>query len=130
MESASQQWRKLTPPILSTSHCKFNGTSSCAHARKTIPLALTHLFSKQIVSIIFSPKLIQIIFTGFWYGHYKGLPSMKNFCTCVIFHFLCLFLSILLHTFFVGLWELVNPGNIFQTLFCAFTCLSNNSLIS
>ena len=27
----SRQWRKLVPPFLSTSHCKFYGTRLCAH---------------------------------------------------------------------------------------------------
>ena len=39
-ESATQQWRKSAPPILSTSECEFNGVRLCAHARKTIPLQL------------------------------------------------------------------------------------------
>ena len=37
------------PPILSTSQCEFNGTRSCSHTRKTIPLAPIHLFTKQMV---------------------------------------------------------------------------------
>ena len=37
IESVTQKWRKSAPPILSTSHCEFKGTSLCAHARKTIP---------------------------------------------------------------------------------------------
>ena len=58
IESVTQQWRKSVPPILSTSRCEFNGTHSCAHARKTIPLAPIHLFTKQIV-----PSMYQKLFT-------------------------------------------------------------------
>ena len=45
IESVTQQWRKQAPPILSTSHCKFYGTCSCAHTQKTIPLAPFHSFT-------------------------------------------------------------------------------------
>ena len=38
--------------ILSTSHCEFNGARLCAHARKTIPLAPIHPFTKHIVSLL------------------------------------------------------------------------------
>ena len=48
IESVTQQWRKLAPPILSTSHCEFNGAGSCTHARKTISKAPIHPFTKQI----------------------------------------------------------------------------------
>ena len=40
------------PPILSTSHCEFNGARSCAHARKTKPLAPIHPFTKQMVPLL------------------------------------------------------------------------------
>ena len=49
IELATQQWRKSAPPILSTSHCEFNGARWCAHARKTIPLAHIHPFTKKMV---------------------------------------------------------------------------------
>ena len=50
VDSVTQQWRKSSPPILSTSHCEFYGTHSCAHAQKTISLAPIHPFTKQIVA--------------------------------------------------------------------------------
>ena len=52
MESVTRQWRKSVPPILSTSHCKFYGTRSCAHARKTISLAAICPFTRQIVPLM------------------------------------------------------------------------------
>ena len=53
IESANKQQRKSEPPILSTSHCKFNGTRSCAHAQKTIPLAPIHPFTKRTVPLLY-----------------------------------------------------------------------------
>ena len=106
------------PPILSTSHCKFNGAHSCAHARKIIPLASIHLFTKQItntfiVCIIVYPKLVQIVFTGFWYGHYKGFPSINNIFMCALFFLVCFF--DFHRTLFHRLaGACVNPGSIFS----------------
>ena len=57
IELVTQQWRKLVPPILSTSHCEFNGTRSCTHAQKTIPLAPIHSFTKQIVPPMYEESL-------------------------------------------------------------------------
>ena len=57
IESVTQQWRKLAPPILNTSHCEFNGAHSCAHAQKTIPLAPIHPFTKQMV-LSLCPELL------------------------------------------------------------------------
>ena len=70
---------------------------------------------------------MQIVSTGLLYGRYKGLPSMNNIFTRMSF-FSSLFLWFSLHTFFMGLRELAWTPKDF--LFCAFTCLSNNSLIS
>ena len=53
IELATQQWKKSASPILSTSHCEFNGDRSCAHARKTIPQAPINLFTKQIVPSLY-----------------------------------------------------------------------------
>ena len=53
MESVLKQWRKLAPPILSTSHCEFNGIHLCTHARKTISLAPIHSFTRQIVPSLY-----------------------------------------------------------------------------
>ena len=44
-------------PILSTNYCKFNGARLCAHARKTIPLAPIHSFTKQIVPSMYQESL-------------------------------------------------------------------------
>ena len=49
IESATQQWRKSAPPILSTSHCEFIGVRLCAHAQKTIHLPPINPLTKQIV---------------------------------------------------------------------------------
>ena len=57
LELVSQQWSKSALPILSTSHCEFYGTRSCAHARKTIPLAPIHPFTKQIVPLMYEESL-------------------------------------------------------------------------
>ena len=53
-----------------------------------LPIYLTN--STFIVSTIIYPKLMQIVFTGFLFGCYKGLPSMNNIFTCAslfLFHF-------------------------------------------
>ena len=70
IELVTQQWRKLEPPIPSTSHCEFNGIRLCTHARKTIPLAPIHPFTTQIrstfiVSAIFDLSFLAIIHTTF-----------------------------------------------------------------
>ena len=52
-ELAIQQWRKLAPPILSTSHCEFNGVRLCAHTQKTLPLPPINLLTKQIVPSLY-----------------------------------------------------------------------------
>ena len=127
IESATRQWRKLTPPILSTSHCEFIVVPVCSPTlKKASPWYQLLIYSTNstfIVSIIVYLKVVQIVFTGFGYGHYKGLPFINNIFTLVSFFLVCLFLSCSLHTFFVG-------RSIFSNSFCAFTCLSNNSLIS
>ena len=84
-----QQWRKSAPPILSTSHCDFNGTRLCAHARKTILFFIPiHLFTTQMVPSSY-PQLFPS--SLFLFGHYKGLPSMNNiiifFLFVSLFHF-------------------------------------------
>ena len=64
--------------------------------------------STFIVSTIVSQQLVQIVFIGFLFGHYKGLPSMNNTFTRVSF-FSCLF-HFIAH-FFRGLaGAYVNPG--------------------
>ena len=65
IESVAQQWRKLAPPILSISHCEFNGARSCAHARKPIPLPPIHLFTKPIVPSLYSELLTRSMLRSF-----------------------------------------------------------------
>ena len=48
------------PPILSTSHCEFNGARSCAHAQKTIPSVLIRPFTKQIVPSLYQELLTSV----------------------------------------------------------------------
>ena len=57
IESVNRQWRKSALPILSSSHCEFYGARLCAHARKTIPLAPIHSFTKQIVPSMYEESL-------------------------------------------------------------------------
>ena len=109
------------PPILCTSHCEFNDTRSCAHARKTILFTQLHPLSIQIVSTIISQQLVQIVSTGFLFGRYKGLPSMNNTFMCTSF-FSCLF-HFIAH-FFRGLaGAYVNSGrfSFVHSLVCPIT---------
>ena len=127
MESVTQQWRKSVPPILSTSYCEFHGAHSCAHAQKTIPLAPIHSFTKQIVLEL---KLFDIHYTSFPHAPYKLLPPNKNILGAHRFFSLFL-LSFSSHTFSCACGSLCEPRKyFFKFSFCAFTCLSNNSLIS
>ena len=104
---------------------------SCAHARKTIPLAPIHSFTKQIVPSMYQQSMswsrLVSINTSFPHESYKFLPAHKNILGARRFFFLLLCFIFIAH-FFVGLRE---PRKFFFKLsFCAFTCLSNNSLIS
>ena len=47
--------------------------------------------STFIVSTIISQQLVQIVFTSFLFGHYKGLPSMSNIFTRASFFLVWLF---------------------------------------
>ena len=118
IESVAQQWRKSAPPILSTSRCEFNGTRSCAHARKTIPLAPIHPFTKQMVPSLcpqsltrslsrsFSPVLCVLFIKGFLPP--KTFLRTRGFFSLFHFH----------RTLFCGhAGACVNPGSFFQTLF-------------
>ena len=127
---STQQWRKSAPPILSTSHCEFNGARSCAHARKTIPLTPIHPFTKQLVPSMhqesFTRSLLRSFSPVLCVGLIKGFLPSITFLRTHCFLLLCLFVSfIFIAHFFVGLCE---PRMLFS--FCAFTCMSNNSLIS
>ena len=118
-------------PILSTSQCKFNGVRLCAHAQKNHPFTANqptyYTNSTFIVSIIVSPRLVQIVFTGSSHGHYKGLPSMNNifkraFFLVSLFHFH--------RTLFRGLaGACVNPGS-FSLFVHAFVCPITHSFLN
>ena len=108
IELATQLWRKSVPPILSTRYCEFNGARSCAHTRKTFPVAPIHLFTKQIastfnVSKIVDQKSFDIHDTSFPHAPYKLLPSIKNILGAHASFFSCF---IFIAHFFVGLQEL------------------------
>ena len=107
IELATQQWRKSVPIILSTSHCKFNGTRSCTHIRKTIPQAPIRSFTKQIVPSLYQQSstwswLIFMAWVFYSYPINALLPSIIFLCASF---FSCFFLSFSSHTFFVGLRE-------------------------
>ena len=87
IESVTQQWRKSAPPILSTSHCELYATRSCAHTRKTIPLAPIHSFTKHNVSRIVDLKSFDIHRTSFPHAPYKLLPPNKNILGACHFFF-------------------------------------------
>ena len=85
-------------PILSTSHCEFCGTRSCAHARKPSPcMAPIHLFTKQIVPSMYEDigdlKSFDIWRhdTSFPHAPYKLLPSIKKYFRCLSFILVSLF---------------------------------------
>ena len=76
----------------------------------TTNLHVYYTNSTFIVSRIVSQQLVQIVFAGFLFECYKGLPSMNNIFTCVFFYlFLCF---IFITHFFRGLaGACVNPRN-------------------
>ena len=135
MESVTKQWRNSVPPILSTSHCEFNGTGSCAHAQNHPPGTHSLVYktnSTFIVSIIIDLRFFAIDHTAFPEAPYKFPPSINNIFTCASYFFFVSNTFFHFHrTLFRGLaGAYVNPGSFSQTLFCAFICLCNNSLIS
>ena len=117
--------------ILSTSQCELFGARLCAHTRKTIPLAPIYPFTKQMVPSLcpesltprslrsFSPVLCMHLIKGF-------LPSITDIFTRALFF--SFFLSFSSHTFSWACGSFHEPRKFFS--FCAFTCLSNHSLIS
>ena len=121
----TQQWRKLASPILSTSHCEFNGVRSCAHAQKTIPLVLIHPFSKQIVPLLYQKSststllrfispfpLMRLI------NHFLPLKTFLRTC-----HLLVSFFIFIAHLFCGLAGAYVNPGSIFSnSLFMHSLC--------
>ena len=65
--------------------------------------------STFIVSTIISQQLKQIVFTGFLFGHYKGLPSMNNIFMRTSFFLICFFVSFSSHTFSWACGSLCEP---------------------
>ena len=108
--------------MLSTSHYEFNGARSCAHARKTIPLAPIHLFTKQMVPSLCPESLTRSLFQSFssvfcMHPIKCFLPSITFLCARRFFYFLVCFFRF--HcTLFRGLaGACMNSGKFFQTLF-------------
>ena len=114
------QWRNLAPLILST---EFNGTRSCAHARKTILLAPIHSFTRQIVATFIVSSIIDLRFFAIGHTCFSTAPYKLSIT------FLRTRRPFLSHLF-VGFLELVhvNPRTFFKLSFCAFICLCNNTL--
>ena len=73
------------------------------------------------VLIVVFPKLAQIVFTGFLYAPYKGLPSVNNILRAR--HFLCLFVN----TFSWPCGSLHEPWKLFSL--CAFTFFHTYKLL-
>ena len=109
---------------------------SCAHARKTIPMAPIHPFTKKmvrtfIVSRIVDPKLVQIIIVlPVFHMHlikcfFPSITFLRTHCffSSTFFHFHC--------TLSRGLaGAYVNPRSFFQTLFVhSLLCQTTHSLI-
>ena len=124
IESVTQQWRKLAPPILSTNHCEFNGACWCAHTRKIIPLAPIHLFTRQIV--LYRQSAINC--TAFPLAPYKLPPSINNILRARHFFLVCFFhFHRTLFRGFVG--ACMNPGSFslfVHSLLCQITHLFLN----
>ena len=122
------------PPILSTSHCEFYGARSCAHARKIILLVPIHPFTRQIVPLLCKELLSRSsstsVTSNFSNRHTKSFLSSKIILRGHRFLFLSFFyfLSFSSHTFRALAREFRNFY--LKHSFSAYTCLSNNSLIS
>ena len=117
IEPVTQQWRKSAPPILSSSHCEFNGVRSCTHARKTIPMAPIHSF--MVPTYIVPELLIQSLFQLFSPVFCKCpikcvLPSIIFLRTSFSFS---LFVSFSSHTFSWACRSLREPQEFLQTFF-------------
>ena len=123
-------------PILTTSQCEFNGARSCAHARKTIPIALIHPFTKQMVPSLCPELLTQSLSKSFSPAFHMHpikcfLPSITFLCVHRFFLIVSLSFFYFHHTLSCGLaGAYVNHRSFFKLSFCAFISLSNNALIS
>ena len=80
--------------------------------------------STFIVSTIVSQQPVEIVSTNFLFGRYKGLPSINNIFTRVVF-FLCFFVSFSSHTFS---WACVNPGRFSQFVYSLVCPITHSSL--
>ena len=114
---------KTAPPILSTSHFQFNAARSCAHARKTIPVAPIHPFTKQMVPSLCPESLNRSLWRSFspvlCVRLIKGFLPPKTFLRARGFFLVSLFLSLFSsHTFSWAYGSLREPRKFFfQTLF-------------
>ena len=82
------------------------------------------------VSTIVSQQLVEIVFTGFFFGRYKGLPSINNIFTRASFFYSSLFLCfIFIAHFFRGLaGACVNPGRFSQFVYSLVCAITHSSL--
>ena len=101
--------------ILSTSHCEFNGTRSCLHTRKSIPLAPFHPFTKQMVPSLCPESLTRGLSQSF--SPVLRKHPIKCFLPSITFlrarHFF-LFLSFSSHTFLWACRSLREPWKYFS----------------
>ena len=107
------------PPILNTSHGELYGARLCAHARKTIPMAPFHSFTKQIIPSMYQKSL----------GWSRLISMARVFRKRLINSFLPSSLAahrflpfIFIAHFFRGLAGTgVNPGSFSHSLVCQIT---------
>ena len=123
------------PPILSTSHCEFNGTHLCAHARKTIPLAPIHSFTRQIRSTFIVSTIINLRFFAIDHTVFHRRPINSLFPSITFLHVRRFFLYFYFHFHCTLSWacgSLCEPRKFFSnSLFvhsfvCAITHLFLN----
>ena len=113
MKSVTQQWRKSVPPILSTSHCEFNGTVRAPTLEKPSPWhQFTRLLNKWYLHCIQNRWLEACPdrFPQFCARLIKGFLPPKTFL-CVRRFFLC-FIFIAHFRGVAG--ACVNPRSIFS----------------
>ena len=122
IKSINQEWRKLVPPFLSTSHCEFYGACcTTTHDKPSI-----RPFNRELVPSLFEESMTRTKFIEIGAAILLIQPYIKYFLSPQKFlrcrHFFFVFRGL------VG--ACVNPGSFFKISFCTFTCSSNNSLIS
>ena len=81
--------------------------------------------STFIVSTIVSQQLVEIVFTGFLFGRYKGLPSINNIFTCASFFSLFHFHRTL---FLWACGSLLDPGRFSQFVYSLVCAITHSSL--